>query len=50
MMRPWKVYLNSKLIDVVFFHHTLDHADVKKSLVDHDGYDENIKLKKGITI
>lgn len=40
----WDVYLNDKLIDTVFYDNDLDADYVKKSLVDHDGYDPNIKV------
>ena len=47
--QPYDVYLRGKLIDTVFYDvggkETL--ADVKKSLVDHDGYDPAILVAKG---
>lgn len=42
----WKVYLNGKLIDVVFFDPDCDKEFVWESLVDHDGYDPRIKIVK----
>ena len=40
----WDVYLNGKHIDTVFDQET-DAEMVKRSLVDHDGYDPNIEVK-----
>lgn len=42
--QAYDVYLNKKLIDTVFYN---DYSveDVKKSLVDHDGYDSGIVVK-----
>lgn len=33
---PWKVYLNNEHIDTVFFHPSVDKAEVYQSLVEHD--------------
>lgn len=43
-MKTFDVYLGWKLIDTVFYskHVNVDVAEVKKSLVDHDGYDPRI--------
>ncbi len=43
----WKVYLHGKLIDIVFFDVDCDHNWVYDSLVNHDGYDPAIVVKKG---
>lgn len=41
----YDVYLNGKLIDTVFYTgYTAD--EVKDSLIDHDGYDPDIEVKK----
>lgn len=40
------VYKNGKKIDTVFCSDKDTAADVKKSLVDHDGYDSDIVVKK----
>lgn len=42
----WDIYLNGKLIDTVFDSEK-DPEEVKKSLINHDGYDPGIKVKKG---
>ena len=42
----WKVYLNHKWVDTVFFDTTLTMVDVYDSLVNHDGLDPRIKLSK----
>ncbi len=45
-MNAWDVFLNGKKIDTVFDMET-DPAEVKKSLVNHDGYDPEIVVKRG---
>lgn len=42
----WNVSLRRKHIDRVYFNANIPKEDVKKSLVDHDGYDPEIKLNK----
>lgn len=45
--RGWKVKLAGKVIDVVFFDKDItDRVQVKKSLVEHDGYDPKIEVIK----
>ena len=50
---PWDVYLDGKKIDTVFYTVRADGGavqtaeDVKRSLVDHDGYSPTIVVKKG---
>lgn len=44
-MIAWNVYLNGKLIDTVFDRET-DANEVKKSLINHDGYDHRIIVRK----
>ena len=44
--QAWNVYLNGKLIDTVFFVPSMDAGDVKRSLVDHDGYDPAIVVRR----
>lgn len=41
----WNVYLNGKWIDTVFYSET-DPEEVKRSLVNHDGFDPGIVVKK----
>ena len=51
--QAWNVYLNGKLIDTVFYNTHCDGGakitaeEVKKSLVDHDGYNPAIVVRKG---
>lgn len=42
----FNVFLNGKKIDTVFYNSDMDTDEVKKSLIDHDGYDSGITVKK----
>jgi len=42
----WNVYLNGKFIDCVYFMPDCDYDYVRKSLIDHDGYDGRIVIKR----
>lgn len=42
----WDVYLRGKYIESVFFDEDCDHDYVYSSLVEHDGYDPSIKVRK----
>jgi len=42
----WNVYLNGKLIDSVFYNTNCDADYVKNSLINHDGYDTRISVRK----
>lgn len=42
----WNVYLNGKLIDTVFYWPNVDAWEVKHGLVNHDGYNSNIIVKR----
>ena len=46
-LKWFKVYLNNKLIDEIPYSQwsKVTCADVRKSLVEHDGYDPNIVVK-----
>ena len=50
-MAAFDVFLNGKQIDTVFWNNRADGGavitadDVKKSLIDHDGYDPRIEVK-----
>lgn len=46
--RAFDVYLNGKLIDTVFYSRSVnvDVVEVKRSLIDHDGYDSQIVVKE----
>jgi hypothetical protein len=43
-MNSFDVYLNGKVIDTVYFTAGIGADDVKRSLVNHDGYDHGIKV------
>lgn len=42
----WNVYLNHKKIDTVFYDKDISKDEVKQSLIEHDGYDPNITIKR----
>jgi hypothetical protein len=42
----WNVYLRGKLIDTVFFTTDYTAEEVKRSLVQHDGYDPGITMRR----
>jgi len=42
----FSVWLNDEHIDTVFFVHTMTASEVKKSLIEHDGYDLGIVVYK----
>jgi hypothetical protein len=44
----WNVYLNGKLIDSVPYTEDCDHDYVLRGLIDHDGYNPGITIKKVI--
>ena len=44
--QTWNVYLNGKLIDTVFCNHGDSAADVRRSLINHDGYDASITIRR----
>lgn len=46
-MRIIEVTLNGKNIDTIFWYGKKDELiDIKKSLIDHDGYDPNIQIEE----
>jgi hypothetical protein len=47
-MRAFDVYLRGKLIDTVFYSTgaVVDADEVKRSLVNHDGYDPAITVRE----
>ena len=45
-MQGFKVYLDGKHIDTVFYTVGNTAEDVKNSLINHDGYDYRIVVKK----
>ena len=42
----WNVYLRGKLIDTVFFTTDYTAEEVRRSLIDHDGYDSGITVRR----
>ena len=48
--QAWNVYLNGKLIDTVFYSASakVDAEEVRRSLVNHDGYDARIVVRKAV--
>lgn len=45
-MQGWQVLLNGKEIDIVWCSPLDDANDVKRSLVNHDGYHPDIIVRK----
>ena len=44
--RVFRVYLSGRLIDTVFYYAAVDESDVKRDLVNHDGYDNKIVVRR----
>ena len=44
--QAWNVYLNGKLIDTVFYAPDCDAEHVRRGLIDHDGYDPAITVRR----
>lgn len=42
----WNVYLHGKWIDTVFFAKDCDRDYVLRALIDHDGYDPAITVRR----
>jgi len=42
----YDIYLNGKIIDTISYMIRITNAEVKKSLVNHDGYDSNIVVRQ----
>lgn len=45
-MQAWNVYLNGKLMDTVFYDPDCKKDYVLNGLINHDGYDPAITIKK----
>lgn len=43
---PWNVYFSGKLFDTVWFTTDCDKGYVYNSLVNHDGYPADIRVRK----
>ena len=44
--KRWFIYLDEKLIDIVYFDLDVTEWDVRLSLIYHDGYDQNIQIRE----
>jgi hypothetical protein len=42
----WDVILNGKVVDTVWYTKDCDADYVRRSLVDHDGYNPNITVRR----
>lgn len=42
----WNVYLNNRLIDCVYYTADCDAGYVRNSLINHDGYDARIVIRR----
>jgi len=42
----WDVFLNGRLIDTVWYTKDCDAQYVRNSLINHDGYDSRIVVRK----
>jgi hypothetical protein len=45
-MQAWNVYLRGRLIDTVFYNRDCDSEYVRQSLINHDGYDYRIVVRR----
>jgi hypothetical protein len=45
-MIAWNVYLNGRIIDTVFYDKNCDKEYVRNGLINHDGYDPRIVVRK----
>ncbi len=45
-MQAWNVCLNGKNIDTVFFAKSFAAADVRDALINHDGCDHQIAVRR----
>lgn len=46
MTTAFNVYLHGKKIDTVFYNDNFKAEEVKESLINHDGYEQDIKVVK----
>lgn len=46
----WLVFYRGRVVEEVFYLADMTSADVKTSLVNHDGFPPNIYVRKGGTI
>jgi hypothetical protein len=47
-MTTWKVYVSGVQIDTVWYSKDCDSEYVRTSLINHDGYPQNIVVRKGV--
>ena len=45
-MDEYQVFLNGKLIDIVFYQKGMTIEEVVQGLVDHDHYPANVRVKR----
>lgn len=45
-MKAWDVWLNGRCIDTVFFDEDISADEVYRSLVNHDGYNPGIEVRR----
>lgn len=45
-MTAWNVYINNRKIDTVFYTPDCDAEYVRRSLIDHNGYDSRIVVRR----
>ena len=48
-MKAWNVYLNGRLINTVWYNSDCDMEYVRNSLINHDGFDGRIIVRKNTT-
>lgn len=47
-MIEWKVYISGRYVTTVFYTKECDAEYVRNSLIDHDGYPNNIEVRNEI--
>jgi hypothetical protein len=45
--QAWNVYLFGKWIETVYYQPNVDREEVLQGLVDHDGFDARISVRRG---
>ena len=45
-MKAYNVYMNGRKIDTVFWVDNSTSEEVKRNLIDHDGYDPSINVRQ----
>lgn len=44
-MKSYRVMLGDKVLDIVYYLGQHTEEEIKKSIIEHDGYDENIRVE-----